>query len=137
MFWRTGGSPIAVVKKWVRALNAHDEARVIELLHPDCRFVDSQGFAILGRENGSQAIHALMSLEPHFQMHVESYARHNGKILMQGHTTADDPRLARHALWLGRVKDGKLCYLQSFAQDNPPALSMILLPEKALHLSAA
>lgn len=137
MFWRTGGSPVSILKKWVNAVNARDEARVVALLHPDCRFVDSQGIVIHGLEDGSQAIHALMTLEPRFQMQVDCYSQRNGKVLMQGRTTADDPRLARETIWMGRVKDGKLCYLQSFAQDNPPSLSMILLPEKARHLSAA
>ena len=131
MFWRKRTTPVDVVKSYVAALNARDAAGMKALLHPECTFVDSQGYSVEGYEDSVAAVDAFLALDDGFKMHVESAVLRGEDILMRGYTEARDPRLATDTLWTARVEDGKVKYWQSFGSPDSPALAHLLMPEKA------
>ncbi|GEM_PF-931556 len=131
MFWNRRKKPFSIVQSYIAALNDHDAAAMISLLHPDACLVDSRGACVAGYEDSVEAVHAFLALDAGFQMHIDSYAMHGDDVLMRGSIEADDPRLATNTLWMARVQDGKLRRWQSFGNADSVALAHILVPDKA------
>lgn len=128
--WKTR-RPVKVARKYVAAVNARDVQGVASLLADECRYVDSRGDWIDGRENVLTATRRFFELEENFRFEDTEMVLHDGDVLIRGSTSADDPRLAQDTLWRARVEDGKIAHWQSFGAGEPVALVRILMPEIA------
>ncbi len=129
--------PIRIIKRYVDAVNAGNADVVADMMSPDCRYVDSSGRWIDGRENVRLATTRFFELEKNFRIRESSMVLHDGDVLIRGTVTADDPVLAQDTLWLARVKDGKVSYWQSFGKGLPVSLTRILVPDAAQEAMAA
>lgn len=122
--------PIKVVRKYLAAMNARDADRVEALLDERIRFVDSRGEWIDGRENVATATRRFFDLEPNYKLHDMKIVMHEGDVLLRGHASACEERLSHDTLWRARTRRGKLVYWQSYGEDSP-ALVRLLMPEAA------
>jgi len=134
--WMTP-KPLRVVRRYVSAVNAGDADAVADMMSPSCRYVDSSGRWIDGRENVRVATTRFFEMERNFRISATSMVLHDGDVLIRGTVTADDPILAQDTLWLARVEDGRVAYWQSFGRGMPVSLTRILVPEVAQEAAAA
>lgn len=115
-----------IVRRYVAALNARDVDRVAELLHPDCRFIDSHGEWIEGRDAIIAATRRFFALEKAFRLKLDAVIEHDGEVLLRGKAEAEQPEFRRDALWKARVEGGKIIFWQSFGPQDSPRLARIL-----------
>jgi len=134
--WMTP-KPVRLAKRYVAAVNAGDADVVADMMSAGCRYVDSSGRWIDGRENVRVATTRFFEMEHNFRIDVTSMVLHDGDVLIRGTVTADDPVLAQDTLWLARVEDGRISYWQSFGKGLPVSLTRILVPEVAQEAIAA
>jgi hypothetical protein len=119
----------SVVRRYVACLNARDVAGIGALLHPACRFIDSHGEWIEGRENIIAATARFFAIEPAFRLAIEAVIEHRGEILLRGKALATHEEFRRDALWLAQVEDGLVRCWQSFGPQGSPRLARILRGE--------
>lgn len=120
-----------VVRRYVVLLNARDRDGIADLLHPACRFVDSRGEWIDGRETALRATDNFFALEPRFELTIDSVVKHEGEVLLRGVTSAHRPELRTDILWRARVKEGKLILWQSYGPSSSLHLARILAGDLA------
>lgn len=124
---------VKVVDRYVSALNARDSGRIAYLLAPDCRYVDSQGDYIEGREAIVDATERFFDLEQHYRLSPTSRVERDGEVLLRGSASADDPRLSTDTLWKARVQRGKITHWQSYGPPDAPHLARIIGGTDARH----
>ena len=115
-----------VVRRYVACLNARDSEGIAVLLHPDCRFIDSHGEWIEGRDAIIAATRRFFSLERRFRLTIDTIVEHDGEILLRGRADAEREEFRRDALWKARVEDGAIVCWQSFGPQSAPRLARIL-----------
>lgn len=120
--------PIKIVRRYLAAMNARDAEQIEALLDERIRYVDSRGEWIEGRENVATATRRFFDLEPDYKLHDMKIVMHEGDVLLKGHASAREERLAHDTLWRARTRRGKLVHWQSYGEDSP-ALARILMPE--------
>ncbi|WP_133365758.1 nuclear transport factor 2 family protein [Qipengyuania sediminis] len=120
-----------IVRRYVACLNARDLNGVAALLHPDCRFIDSHGEWIEGRDAIIAATQRFFAIEPRFRMRLDSVVDHGGEILIRGEALASRPEFTADALWCSRVEEGKVVFWQSFGPQTSPRLARILSGQAA------
>ena len=116
----------AIVRQYIGCLNARDLDGVAALLHPECRFIDSHGEWIEGRDAIIAATARFFAIEPRFRIKVDSLSDHQGEILLRGKASASRPEFTTDALWRARVEQGGIVYWQSFGPQTSPRLARIL-----------
>lgn len=131
--WAIFGSrknkPVAVVQRYIAALNERDQDTIASLLADDCRLVDSSGGWLEGRENAIEATRAFFDFDAEFRIDHDNIVLRGDEVLVRGKATAAHPQLAKDSLWRARVKDGKLAYWQSYGAEALP-LVRILMPQR-------
>ncbi len=96
----------------------------------NCRFVDSTGGWVEGRENALVATRAFFDMDADFQIDEQDIVLRGDEVLVRGKARASNPQLATDKLWRARVDAGKLAFWQSYGAEAMP-LARMLLPEKA------
>lgn len=109
-----------MVKRYIAALNARDIETIDTLLADDCRFVDSSGGSIDGRESALDATHAFFDFETGFHLTQHDIVPRGDEVLIRGVVRANNPQLATDSLWRARVIKGKLVHWQSYGADALP-----------------
>ncbi len=120
-----------VIRRYVALLNARDSEGIAALLHPDCRFIDSRGEWIDGRDNVALATERFFALEPRFVLTADSVIPHKGEVLLRGTTSAERPELRTDILWRARVEQRLLILWQSYGPSSSLHLARILGGELA------
>lgn len=115
-----------IVRRYVAALNARDIAGIAPLLHPRCRFIDSHGEWIEGREAIVAATQRFFAIEPRFRLRIDSVVEHDGELLLRGEAFASNPLFADDAIWSARIEDGGIVFWQAFGPQSAPRLARIL-----------
>jgi ketosteroid isomerase-like protein len=115
-----------VVRRYVACLNARDLDGVAALLHPECRFIDSHGDWIEGREAIIAATRHFFAIEHRFRLTLETIVEHDGEILLRGKADAEREEFRQDALWKARIEDGAILCWQSFGPQSAPRLARIL-----------
>lgn len=125
------GRPTArkVVRRYVDRLNARDVDGIALLLHPHCRFIDSHGEWIEGREAIVAATRRFFAIERKFRLNLEAVVEHEGEVLLRGKASAERAEFRQDALWKARVEGGKIIFWQSFGPQSSPRLARILSAE--------
>ena len=103
---------------------------------PACRFIDSGGEAIVGKENCVAASRRFFELEPAFRLTIDSAAVHGDEVLITGHASASDSRLAQDEQWRARIDRGKVVEWQSYSRHRPVRLAHILAGEEAVTIDS-
>jgi limonene-1,2-epoxide hydrolase len=120
-----------VVRRYVTALNARDIDAIEELLAPDCRFIDSIGCWVEGREDCLEASRRFLAMEPEFRIAIENILMHGGEVLINGTTSAQEPMLCRDTLWRARSDGKQLIEWQSYGEGSTLPLAKVLMGERA------
>lgn len=126
MFGLGGSRAKKTVRRYVVCLNARDVEGVAALLHPDCRFIDSHGEWIEGREAIIAATRRFFAIEPKFRLTLEAVVEHDGEVLLRGKTDAEHAEFRQDALWKARIEEGTIVFWQSFGPHSSPRLARIL-----------
>lgn len=126
MFGLGNSTSKKVVRRYVACLNARDLDGIAVLLHPNCRFVDSHGEWIEGRNAIIAATRRFFSLERRFRLTLHAIVEHDGEILLRGKADAEHEEFRQDALWKARVENGAIIFWQSFGPQTAPRLARIL-----------
>ena len=118
------------MRQYIAALNARDPDTIGSLLAENCRFVDSTGGWVEGRDNAMAATRAFLDFETNFRINEEDIVLRGDEVLVRGSTSAKNPQLAKDKLWRAKVEGGKLALWQSYGTESLP-LARILMPDAA------
>jgi ketosteroid isomerase-like protein len=124
---------LRIVRDYIAALNARDFAAVERLVGADCRFIDSRGGWIRGRDDCLEASRRFFALPFEFHLHAEDVVVRADHVLIRGEMRSSHPGLARDSLWRARTEGEHLVEWQSFASGESLALAHLLMPEVAQH----
>ncbi|RJY08147.1 nuclear transport factor 2 family protein [Aurantiacibacter aquimixticola] len=127
MFGRNRKKSIAIVRRYIDALNRHDAGAMIHMHHPEFSFIDARGDAIEGKARCAKAVHALMDMDEDFGLEIKDATVRGGQVLLRGRTRASDPRLEHDMLWAVRVENGLLKDWQSFGDRDANPMAHLLL----------
>lgn len=121
-------SPTATVLRFVECINTHDVDRLATLFAPYCRFTDSLGATLQGRDALRAGWEAYFRMVPDYTIDVERVFADGADIVLLGSargTYARDGRLdptdawVTSAAWLARVRDGQLQEWRVYADNEP------------------
>jgi hypothetical protein len=115
-----------IVRRYIACLNARNLAGIEELLHADCRFIDSHGEWIEGRQAIVAATERFFAIEPAFRLQIDTLIEHDEEILLKGKALATQEEFRKDALWRARVEDRLIILWQSFGPQGSPRLARIL-----------
>lgn len=101
------------------------------LVGEKCRIIDARGGWMEGRETCLEALAKLFDLEPSYKIHVTSMGRAGKNVLINGHTTASDPRFLGTTLWRA-LNDGKHMHeWQGYSARPGAPVCRLLVGDKA------
>ena len=127
-----GRDPYRVSRLFVDAVNARDIAAIDPMIHEDCRFIDSRGYRLEGRELCLEVMGRFFEVEPEYRIHVETMSRSGEDVLLRGHVTARDPRLRLATLWRARSDEQQMREWQGYSIVGAPPLARILAGKRAV-----
>lgn len=122
-----------IVRRYIACLNARDVDGIGALLHPRCRFIDSHGEWIEGREAIIAATRRFFALESRFHLKLNTLVDQEGEVLLRGESTAELEEFRRESLWRARTEEGRIIFWQSFGPQSSPRLARILTQHGGEH----
>ena len=87
-------------------INARDIEGLAAMMTDDHVFIDAANRQVIGKVDCIRAWKGFFAAFPDYQNHFEHVAAHGELIVITGHTSCSDARLAGAALWSAKVRDG-------------------------------
>lgn len=128
---RSHRKQVEVVRRYIAALNARDIGVIEALVGSECKFIDSLGGWIAGRDDCIEAARRFFEFAPDFSLAVETIAVHGGDVLVSGRTSAEEPMLRCDRLWRARTDGTYLLEWQSYGEGSRLPLARALMGERA------
>jgi hypothetical protein len=129
VLWGKSRREKALVERFVTALNAHDADEIEGLLTEDFTYIDSWREGVTGRDRVMAALRSLVQIDPDFGIEVDTMDWRDPHVLMTGRVNSRQFGSGRRAVWQIRLRDGKMCEYQAWAEGGPPPMSRMLAPE--------
>lgn len=126
-----GPDPLKVPRRFVDCINARDLDELHKLVGESCRFIDTRGAWVEGRDSCIEMLEKFFSIEPDYRMHVTSMGRAGGNVLINGHATARDPQFTNTRLWRARSDGRQLQEWQGYSAVLGPSHCRLLVGDKA------
>jgi uncharacterized protein (TIGR02246 family) len=120
--------PIAIVHKFVAAINAHDLDALAALMSDDHTFVDAFGESWQGRSTMRRAWKGYLEWFPDYTIIVDETLVSGDTVAMFGKATGTyavegnlppENHWELPAAWKGVVKDGQVSHWQVYADNQP------------------
>lgn len=126
-----GPDPLKVPRRFVDCVNARDLKSLRALIGEQCRIIDPRGEWMEGRETCLEALERLFDLEPEYRIHVASMGRAGDNVLINGHTTASDPRFVGTTLWRAKADRTHVHEWQGYSARPGARMCRLLVGDKA------
>lgn len=136
------GTPEAIVRIFIRRINAHDPEGLVRLCTPTHAFTDSLGITLTGRTALLRAWRGYFSLFPNYRIRVSAlFARRNvvaafgsaaGTLAGAAHPTASTWSVP--AAWRAVVRHGLVAQWQVFA-DNRAVYELLANAQREVRAS--
>lgn len=84
-----------------------------------------------GRETCLEGLEKLFDMEPTYRIHVDSMGRAGDNVLINGHTTASDPRFLGTTLWRAKADGRHMHEWQSYSARLETRVCRLLVGDKA------
>jgi ketosteroid isomerase-like protein len=124
----TGHTAETVAQAFIRAINRQDVDRLVELMSPAHRFVDSLGTMVEGRDRMREGWTAYFCMVPDYSIAIEEYYPSDPVVIMLGvasGTYTRDGRLHPESRWQtplairALVEDGLVAEWRVYADNEP------------------
>jgi limonene-1,2-epoxide hydrolase len=115
---------IAVVRRFIAAVNRRSVDDLRAVMADDHTFIDSQGRALVGREEMMSAWRAYFAMFPDYEIRVHSILADGDRVAVFGEAfgtfngkrgLAPENRIVMPAAWNAGVKDGRVAFWQVYA----------------------
>ncbi len=126
---------MALVERYVAAINAHDTQTLETLLTEDFTYIDSWREGVRGRDKVMVAFRQLVALDPDFGIEVDRLDWRDPHVLMTGRVNSRQFGMGRRAVWQILVRDGLVAEYQAWAEGGPPPMSRMLSPQHVTDMS--
>lgn len=123
-----GHTAETVAQAFVRAINRQDVDRIVELMAPNHRFIDSLGNTVEGRDKMRAGWTGYFGMVPDYAIAIEEYYQGDPVVIMLGiaaGTYSPDGKLASENRWQtpiairALVEDGLVSEWRVYADNEP------------------
>ncbi len=123
----------SIVKEYIRRINEHDIAGLLEMTDDNASFIDSMGINTNGKLEMSKAWEVLLTFFPDYTVIAKDIISKNGMVAVfgtaKGTLAADGRILAENkfeipASWTATIENGKIARWRVYA-DNQPVRKLI------------
>lgn len=125
----THDADLKFINEYLARWNRHDVEGIVEMMTPDCVFDSSMGPDVFGRrfvghDEMRQGIERLIKGAPQFTFSDVSAFVHGDRAVAEWtmtHTAPDGSRVSVRGCDLFRLRDGKICYKDSYRKSRAGA----------------
>ena len=100
------------------AINNRDIGGLAHLMGDGYTFIDSEDHIERGKQKGIDSWSRFFRLFPDYKNHFNRVLSRGGLVIMVGHSTCSDKRLAGPAIWTARISDQKVAEWRVY-EDTP------------------
>jgi ketosteroid isomerase-like protein len=119
---------LLIVKEFVSAINSANVERMIDLMHPNHKFIDSQNNTITGKENNKKAWIAYFDWFTDYKIEIETVFENDTSIALFGfaegtYKIKKNEQINNHwklpAAWFAEIEDEKIKQWQVYFDSKP------------------
>jgi ketosteroid isomerase-like protein len=108
------------------AINARDLEALVSLMTEEHRFIDPAAQTFEGKARCREIWQQFFAAFPDYHNHFESVTETGETVVVIGHSTCSDPRLAGRALWTAKVHDGRVAEWRVY-DDTPDSRATLAI----------
>jgi uncharacterized protein (TIGR02246 family) len=118
----------AVVEQFVAAINAHDVARLLDLMTPDHQFIDAVGNQVTGLSTLESAWQGYFAWMPDYKITIDSRFEQGNEVALFGGAQATyavqgqllpENHWSLPAAWKATVRDDKVAIWRVYCDTKP------------------
>ncbi len=119
---------LLIVKEFVSAINSANIERMIGLMHPNHKFIDSQNNTMIGKENNKKAWTAYFEWFTDYKIEIKTAFENDTSVALFGfaegtYKIKKNEQINNHwklpAAWIAEIEDGKIKQWQVYFDSKP------------------